>query len=66
LPGHGSARLADSLDLLRASGYTGWLSLEPHLLVMPHLHIVAGDDEALAESFHGYVDAFMKLLGGVR
>jgi L-ribulose-5-phosphate 3-epimerase len=66
LPGHGSARLAESLDILRSGGYTGWLSLEPHLLVMPHRHIVADDDEALAESFHGYVDAFTNLLCGVR
>jgi hypothetical protein len=34
--------------------------------VVPHLHIVADDDEALAESFRGHVDAFTDLLGGVR
>lgn len=49
LPGTGSARVADCLRLLRASGYSGALSLEPHLSARPHDGVVAG--EAAADRF---------------
>lgn len=36
LPGEGAARVADCVKLLRASGYSGAWSLEPHLAIKPH------------------------------
>lgn len=36
-PGEGSGQLAGCLRLLHAAGYAGTLSIEPHLLVAPHL-----------------------------
>jgi sugar phosphate isomerase/epimerase len=53
-PGAGRARLAESLTELRAYGYRGWYSLEPHLVHMPHL-AVTGDDAALESSYRDYV-----------
>lgn len=46
LPGTGSARVADCLRLLRDSGYSGALSLEPHLSARPHDGVVAGESAA--------------------
>jgi sugar phosphate isomerase/epimerase len=53
-PGAGLARLAESLVELRAYGYRGWYSVEPHLVHMPHL-AVTGDDAALEASYRDYV-----------
>src|SRR6266536_216372 len=36
-PGEGSVRLAECLELLSGGGFAGTLSIEPHLLVAPHL-----------------------------
>jgi sugar phosphate isomerase/epimerase len=36
IPGEGSARVADCVKLLRAAGYDGAWSLEPHLAMRPH------------------------------
>ncbi|RSM57241.1 sugar phosphate isomerase/epimerase [Amycolatopsis sp. WAC 01376] len=36
LPGQGAARVADCVKLLRANGYQGAWSLEPHLAIKPH------------------------------
>ncbi|WP_414942748.1 sugar phosphate isomerase/epimerase family protein [Amycolatopsis sp. cmx-11-51] len=36
LPGEGAARVADCVKLLRAGGYSGAWSLEPHLAIKPH------------------------------
>ncbi|NLU68138.1 sugar phosphate isomerase/epimerase family protein [Streptomyces sp. HNM0574] len=36
LPGDGQAHVAECLDMLARGGYTGALSLEPHLAVRPH------------------------------
>ena len=36
IPGEGAARVADCVKLLRANGYRGAFSLEPHLAVRPH------------------------------
>lgn len=48
LPGDGRARIADCLRLLLASGYSGALSLEPHLAVRPHeAHRMQGDTATL-------------------
>lgn len=37
LPGDGDAGLVTCLRLLGAAGYSGWYSLEPHVLHAPHL-----------------------------
>ncbi|MGW1752090.1 sugar phosphate isomerase/epimerase family protein [Streptomyces sp. NPDC002092] len=45
LPGEGGAEVAACLRILAAHGYTGALSLEPHLAVRPHDGLVrAGED----------------------
>ncbi|MFJ8912939.1 sugar phosphate isomerase/epimerase family protein [Amycolatopsis sp. NPDC102389] len=36
LPGQGAARVADCVKLLRANGYQGAWSVEPHLAIKPH------------------------------
>lgn len=36
IPGEGAARVADCVKLLRANGYRGAWSLEPHLALQPH------------------------------
>ncbi|MFV0138023.1 sugar phosphate isomerase/epimerase family protein [Streptomyces sp. HMX87] len=46
LPGDGEARVAACLRLLRESGYSGSLSLEPHLAVRPHEGLRAYGDAA--------------------
>ncbi|PPS73400.1 MULTISPECIES: sugar phosphate isomerase/epimerase family protein [Streptomyces] len=47
LPGEGEAGVVECLELLAAHGYTGALSLEPHLAVRPHEGLVrAGEDAA--------------------
>ncbi|QFU92414.1 sugar phosphate isomerase/epimerase [Amycolatopsis sp. YIM 10] len=46
LPGHGEARVADSLRLLLAHGYRGAFSLEPQLNAVPRQGKVAGDTAA--------------------
>ncbi|GLW66954.1 hypothetical protein Arub01_51980 [Actinomadura rubrobrunea] len=38
MPGDGRARVADCLRLLLEHGYTGTVSIEPHLAVRPHEH----------------------------
>ncbi len=35
-PGVGAARVAEQLGLLAAAGYTGAVSIEPHMVVRPH------------------------------
>jgi L-ribulose-5-phosphate 3-epimerase len=46
LPGQGDGRVADCLNLLRANGYRGAYSLEPHLAVQPHQPGVPAADAA--------------------
>jgi L-ribulose-5-phosphate 3-epimerase len=48
LPGHGRSRVADCLRLLLDTGYTGVLSIEPHLAVVPHEGRRAPDAECAA------------------
>ncbi|MGO1052071.1 sugar phosphate isomerase/epimerase family protein [Crossiella sp. CA198] len=50
VPGAGEARVADCLRLLLDHGYTGSLSLEPHLALVPHESLKTQGDQA--ESFH--------------
>ena len=47
VPGAGRARVADCLRLLADTGYSGFLSIEPHLAIQPHEgHAVAGEGTA--------------------
>lgn len=47
VPGAGRARVADCLRLLADTGYSGFLSIEPHLAIEPHAgRAVAGDGTA--------------------
>jgi L-ribulose-5-phosphate 3-epimerase len=47
VPGAGQARVADCLRLLIDTGYSGFLSIEPHLSIQPHAgHAVAGGGTA--------------------
>ncbi|MDT0461873.1 sugar phosphate isomerase/epimerase family protein [Streptomyces gibsoniae] len=62
LPGQGHARVADCLRLLLDSGYTGALSIEPHLAVVPHEGRRAPDTECAA-SFVAAGRALGDLLG---
>lgn len=48
LPGRGTARVADCLRLLMDHGYTGALSIEPHLGYVPHEGRRAPDEECAA------------------
>lgn len=50
LPGEGRARVADTLALVLSEYPEMTLSLEPHLLVQPHLGIQCEDGEALYKS----------------
>jgi sugar phosphate isomerase/epimerase len=60
-PGEGDARLGECLDLLERAGYSGWLSIEPHLQRIPHLHLAAADDE-LEAAYRGYAGSLRELL----
>ncbi|CAM02485.1 sugar phosphate isomerase/epimerase [Saccharopolyspora erythraea NRRL 2338] len=46
LPGEGHAGVAECLRMLGDAGYTGWLSLEPHLATRPHEGLRAHGDSA--------------------
>jgi sugar phosphate isomerase/epimerase len=46
VPGQGAARVADCVELLRAGGYAGAWSLEPHLAIRPHEPGELADDAA--------------------
>lgn len=48
LPGCGSARVADCVELLRANGYRGAWSLEPHVSLLPHASGALAPDAAFA------------------
>jgi sugar phosphate isomerase/epimerase len=41
-PGEGDARVADCVQLLERAGYTGWYSIEPHLVHIPHCAVPQG------------------------
>jgi sugar phosphate isomerase/epimerase len=64
-PGEGEAGLAESLRLLRDACYRGWYSIEPHLVLIPHLGI-GGSPEALETSYRNYVARIRLLLGDAR
>jgi L-ribulose-5-phosphate 3-epimerase len=40
-PGEGDARVSDVLDILFQAGFSGVLSIEPHLAFIPHLEVSA-------------------------
>jgi sugar phosphate isomerase/epimerase len=58
LPGEGVARVAECLRLLRAGGYDGVLSIEPHLATRPHQDRWAGAGGAagFVAAGHGLVE----------
>jgi L-ribulose-5-phosphate 3-epimerase len=64
LPGRGLSRVADCLRLLLDAGYTGVLSIEPHLAVVPHEGRRAPDAECAA-AFAACGRALADLLGGL-
>lgn len=47
-PGDGRAGVAECLSVLAEHGYTGWLSLEPHLAIQPHRGDVRASEGAAA------------------
>lgn len=51
LPGDGNCRVADSLRLLFAGGYSGVVSIEPHINIRPH--------EGWSDPSGDYVDEFV-------
>jgi|HubBroStandDraft_6_1064221.scaffolds.fasta_scaffold63174_3 L-ribulose-5-phosphate 3-epimerase len=63
-PGLGEARVADCLRLLRNGGYTGVLSVEPHLHAQPHLGRKASGDRALLD-FLACARALATLVHGI-
>ncbi|MFF8018538.1 TIM barrel protein [Streptomyces sp. NPDC007929] len=62
LPGEGEAGVADCLELLAAHGYTGALSLEPHLAVRPHEGLARAGEDAV-DLFVRAGEALAELLG---
>lgn len=62
LPGEGEAGLADCVQLLDEAGYTGWYSLEPHVLHSPHLGMT-GSPEQLEAGYRACVEKFRWLIG---
>ena len=52
-PGTGEAGVAECLRLLHANGYTGALSLEPHVHLRPHLAATGPDSRRDAATPHG-------------
>ncbi|MEU7719538.1 sugar phosphate isomerase/epimerase family protein [Streptomyces tibetensis] len=64
LPGEGDADVAACLRILAAHGYTGALSLEPHLAVRPHEGLVRAGEDA-GDLFVRAGQALTRLLRGV-
>ncbi|WP_265445364.1 sugar phosphate isomerase/epimerase family protein [Flexivirga meconopsidis] len=60
-PGHGSARLAECLEILRRRGFDGWYSLEPHVSHIPHLH-QTGSPTELTQGFVSCAGNFRHIL----
>ncbi|RSN19330.1 sugar phosphate isomerase/epimerase [Amycolatopsis sp. WAC 04169] len=61
LPGEGAARVADCVKLLRANGYRGAWSLEPHLSITPH-----GPGVLSADAIARFVSAGRAMAGLIR
>nr|WP_246019377.1 sugar phosphate isomerase/epimerase family protein [Saccharothrix australiensis] len=59
-PGQGAARVAECVELLRANGYRGAWSLEPHISLRPHEPGGLADDAA--ETFVAAGRAMVRLL----
>lgn len=64
-PGEGSVRLAECLRLLEAHGYAGTLSIEPHLLVAPHLDRIDPGPDGVA-TFVEYGRRLERVAAGVQ
>lgn len=65
LPGRGQGRVADTLALVLERYPDLTLSLEPHLLVQPHLGIQCDDGAALKSSVAECLDSLTALAGEV-
>ncbi|MBP2327159.1 sugar phosphate isomerase/epimerase [Kibdelosporangium banguiense] len=65
LPGEGDCRVSDCLRLLLDSGYTGTLTMEPHLKVRPHEGRADAGPDGVTE-FVEYGRAMEKLVAGLR
>lgn len=62
-PGEGDARLLDCLALLAESGFSGGVSIEPHVAYVFHRGQPPGD-ELLSASYVDYARRFEELLAG--
>ena len=62
LPGHGDCRVRDALRYLLDHGYTGLLSIEPHINVRPHESFARSGAETL-EAFVEYGRELERLVG---
>ncbi|NUT05573.1 MAG: sugar phosphate isomerase/epimerase [Hamadaea sp.] len=63
-PGQGTARLTEMLKTLAAAGYDGWLSLEPHVALIPHTGVEAADD-VRGRTFAACVRGLRTLIDGL-
>jgi len=64
LPGEGEAEIGRCLEVLRAGGYKGWLSIEPHLAHVIHTGVKSGREE-LRRSYLDYARRFESELAAV-
>ncbi|MBP2000264.1 sugar phosphate isomerase/epimerase [Paenibacillus shirakamiensis] len=61
LPGEGDSRVRDCLIWLSDHNYSGIISIEPHLHLIPHLHQSSGSEEA-KEAYVAYGQKMERLL----
>ncbi|WP_235558379.1 sugar phosphate isomerase/epimerase family protein [Sphaerimonospora mesophila] len=64
-PGVGTAHVAECLRMLLAHGYTGVLSIEPHLHLRPHLSGVGDPGSGDHAAFVAYGRALERLVGRI-
>lgn len=60
-PGQGNAQVLACVQLLLEDGYSGLLSIEPHLHIIPHLH-KTGTPAQLRDSYVSYGRELIRLL----
>jgi sugar phosphate isomerase/epimerase len=65
-PGTGHAEVAECLRLLLRNGYSGVLSIEPHIALRPHLGSGAGDPAAFVAYGRALESLIADVFGGVR
>ncbi|MBF6436569.1 sugar phosphate isomerase/epimerase family protein [Nocardia cyriacigeorgica] len=58
-PGHGECRVAESIGLLRAHGYRGYFSIEPHLSLRPHEQLTQIGDSSEFVSYGRDFERFL-------